>query len=320
MRARFERWLFRLSKDEAAPVRLNYRRVFVLPTRSGLFWAVGVLVMLVGAINYNLGAAYIFVFLLAGVGNAAILHTFRNLVDLEVSALYNEPVFAGQLAQVRVSLHNPRKDARHGIRLSLEGSQAVAADVPGGESCTVSLPVPARQRGWLVPNRITLETHFPIGLIRAWSYAHPRNLRVLVYPQPEQPPQALPAEQPAGEAGGHARSARAGDDFAGLRPWRRGDTPRQMAWKAVARGSNPVSKLFESSGTARLWLSWAELPGRLDTEARLSRLTRWCLDAHASGREFGLTLPDLEIEAGSGAQHLEHCLRALALHGLEGEA
>ncbi|MBL8484112.1 MAG: DUF58 domain-containing protein [Rhodocyclaceae bacterium] len=320
LRGRALRWLFRLRSDEPAPVTLNYRRVFVLPTRAGLFWGVGVLVMLVGAINYSLGAAYLFVFLLAGVGNAAILHTFRNLVDLELSALHNEPVFAGQVAHLRVALHNRRADARHGLRLAFENGAAVSVDVPAGDTTALALPLPAPSRGWLAAGRITIETNFPVGLVRAWSYAHPRNLRVLVYPQPEHPAPPLPDVRTSGDSSGNARSTRAGDDFAGLRPWRRGDTPRQMAWKAVARGSSPVSKLFESSGTAQLWLDWHTLPARLDTEARLSRLARWCLDANAAGRDYGLVLPAVEIEPGSGPQHLDRCLRALALYGQDPSA
>ena len=43
---------------------LTQRRVFVLPTRQGLAYAVSLLVMLVGAINYNLSLGYALVFLL----------------------------------------------------------------------------------------------------------------------------------------------------------------------------------------------------------------------------------------------------------------
>jgi hypothetical protein len=38
-----------------------------------------------------------------------------------------------------------------------------------------------------------------------------------------------------------------------------------------------------------LWLDWAQLPG-LDTEARLSQLTRWVLEADRLGLGYGLNL------------------------------
>jgi uncharacterized protein (DUF58 family) len=62
-----------------------------------------------------------------------------------------------------------------------------------------------------------------------------------------------------------------------------------------------------------LWLDWALLPPGLDTEARLSRLTRWVIDAHAAGLSFGLRLPGAELLPASGDAQRERCLEALAL-------
>jgi uncharacterized protein (DUF58 family) len=60
-------------------------------------------------------------------------------------------------------------------------------------------------------------------------------------------------------------------------------------------------------------LDWDSLPD-LDTEARLSQLTRWCLDAAARTDSFGLRLPNAVIPLGRGNRHLSDCLRALALY------
>ena len=60
-------------------------------------------------------------------------------------------------------------------------------------------------------------------------------------------------------------------------------------------------------------LDWDSLAG-VDTEERLSQLTRWCLDAAAEGRSFGMKLPGEVIGVGSGDRHLHRCLAALALY------
>jgi uncharacterized protein (DUF58 family) len=39
------------------------------------------------------------------------------------------------------------------------------------------------------------------------------------------------------------------------------------------------------------------------------------LDADATGQGFGLRLPGLQIDPGSGARHRQRCLEALALYG-----
>ena len=51
----------------------------------------------------------------------------------------------------------------------------------------------------------------------------------------------------------------------------------------------------------------------LGTEEKLSRLTRWVLDAHASGLSYGLRLPGKKIEPANGDAHRQKCLEALAL-------
>ena len=65
----------------------------------------------------------------------------------------------------------------------------------------------------------------------------------------------------------------------------------------------------------QVWLDWNALPTGLGVETRLSRLTRWLLDAHAQGLAFGLSLPGKAIPLGQGARQLQDCLEALALHG-----
>ena len=53
--------------------------------------------------------------------------------------------------------------------------------------------------------------------------------------------------------------------------------------------------------------------GSLDTEARLSRLCAWLLQADKLGLSYGLRLPGLQIKPSSGEAHKRQCLEALAL-------
>lgn len=312
-----KRWLFKLRGTEPAPIVLTQRRVFVLPTRPGLLYAASLGVMFLGAINYNLSLGYALIFLLAGLGAVTILHTFRNLVQLEISPGRAEPVFAGETAHFGLSLFNRRGDGRHALLLHLGDNAGVATDVAGHAAATVQLPLATLRRGWLRPGRVTLETRYPLGLIRAWSYAEP-DMRCLVYPAPEPDAPPLPLTG-AGESGG-LRSGRGTEDFSGLRGHQPADPPRHIAWKAVVRqgGIGPLlTKQFAGASAALLWLDWHELPPNLGTEARLSRLTRWLIDAQAQGLGYGLRLPGREIAPSQGERHFHACLEALALYGQE---
>lgn len=310
--ASFKRWLFRLYGPEPAPIILTQRRVYVLPTRPGLAYAAALGLMLVGAINYNLSLGYALIFLLTGLGLVALLHTFRNLVQIEISPGRADSVYAGETAHFGLQLLNRRNLGRFALRLHLDGGESVTTDLIAEATTAVSLPLPAPRRGWLSPGRVTLETRYPLCLVRAWSYVEP-DMRCLVYPRPEASPPPMPLS-PAGESGG-SRTGKGSDDFAGLRTHQPADSPRHVAWKAVAREQPLLTKQFSGASVSQAWLDWNDLPPGLDTEARLSRLTRWLIDAHAQGLSYGLNLPGKTIPLGQGARQFQDCLEALALYG-----
>jgi uncharacterized protein (DUF58 family) len=130
-----------------------------------------------------------------------------------------------------------------------------------------------------------------------------------VYPQPAPPGRPLP--QSAGTTAG-GRPTHGDSDFAGLRNAVPGDPPQHIAWKAYARSEVLLLKQFSGGDGEPCMLHWDSLPD-LDTEARLSQLARWCLDAASESRPFGLSLPGRSIALGSGEPHLDACLEALAL-------
>jgi uncharacterized protein (DUF58 family) len=305
----FYNWVFRRHAPEPGVVFLGQRRVYVLPTRHGLTFSLAVLLMLFGSINYVLSLGFVLTFLLAGLGLVSILHTFRNLAHLYVSAGRVEDVFAGQVARFGVVLESRADFDRFALDLTA-GEPAVTCDVPARRTVHVLVPVKAVQRGWLQLPRVTIETRYPLGLTRAWSYVQP-DMRALVYPAPDNAP--LPASSLSPDTGDSISIGGGMDDFAGLRPYQAGDSPRHIAWKAVARGGPVLTKTFSGRASTELWFDWAALPHGMGTEARLSRLTRWVLLADLEGARFGLRLPDIVLGPAQGHAHKERCLRELAL-------
>lgn len=306
--------LFRFGRDEHWPVVLTQRRIFIVPSGSGFVFALVLAVMLLGAINYELGLGHALVFLLASIGVVAILHTFRNLLALAISPGRAEPVFVGDEARFVVQVDNPGARPRYALELAFGSAAPVVFELAAGERRSVGVRLPATQRGRLDPGRLTLASRYPLGLLRAWSYPHP-PLSCLVYPRPLTSP--LPPAQTVDFAGGGSFEG-GDDDFAGLRQRQPGDSLRHVAWKVAARagaGAPLLVKQFAGGGSGERWLDWAATPGDGDVETRLSLLAGWVLAADREGIPYGLRLPDREIPPGAGAAQRAACLEALALHG-----
>lgn len=316
VRGRIGAWLARKGGPEAAPIVLTQRRIYVLPTRPGLFFALALLAMLLGAINYQLSLGFALTFLLAGLGHSAILHTFRNLVRLEVEPGATPPVACGELARFHLRLVNRRDTPRYALTLRVGEECTHVDEIAPNTTALADIVVPATRRGWLRLPRVTLDTRFPLGLIHAWSYVQP-DMRVLVWPRPENSPPPLPLG--GGRFSGAASNARGNDDFAGLRAYQSGDSLRHIAWKAAAGGGPLMTKHFSGFEAGEAELRWSALPAQMDVEARLSRLAAWVLRADANGMGWRLELPGTSLGPAHGGGHRDACLKALALFGQAGE-
>jgi uncharacterized protein (DUF58 family) len=315
VRPRLAHWLYGFTPPERGVIVLRHRRVYIVPTRLGWIFGATLGLLLVGSINYALSLGFAMTFLLAGMGLAGMVHTARNLARLAVSVGRVEPLFAGEAAQFRLYLDARVPFERPAILLrQLASGAQLVTDVPAAGVAEAVLAVPAARRGWLALGRVMLETRYPLGLFRAWSYVEP-DAQALVYPLPEY--SALPAPSAEPRAGAGGAQAQGNEDFSGLRDYQRSDSPRHVAWKAFARGGAMLTKQFAGEAGAELWLDWQDLPQNLSLEARLSRLTGWVLAAEKAGVRYGLRLPGTEIPPDGGDVHRAACLQALALHPAE---
>lgn len=309
LKQRFRTWLFR-PKIDSGTVTLNHRRIFILPTRQGFGFAALLLVMLLGDVNYNLSLGYVLTFLLGAAATMTMLHAFRNMAQLEISAGRVDAVFAGDTAQFVFHFHNASTLPRYSLNLHDGSGHSITFGVPAQHTAEVRLPLPALQRGWLSSGRLTLFTEYPLGLFHAWSYLQ-FDVRCLVYPKPAAP---LPLPASLAQSGLGAFNTAGDEDFSGLRNYVAGDAMPRIAWKALAREQGLQVKQFSAPQGQELWLDWSLLPA-VHTERKLEILTRWVLDADSQQLPYGLRLPDIELPPQCSAAHRAECLRALALFG-----
>lgn len=317
VQSRFRRWWesrLRPTDHQA----LHQRNIYIVPTAPGLFLALTLLLLLITSINFQLSLGYALTFLLAGCALVAMHTGHATLRALELQLPWQPPHTMGDAATLRVHLHNPSARPRYGLGLAfLESDTWVWSEIAANHTRTLELSWHAPQRGWAAIAPITLETRFPMGIFRAWTVWRPAS-KVLVYPAPEAGAPELPLAQARAEAGTHsARFTHVDHTWDGLRPYRRGDPRKSLAWKpsakAIASGSEAlISRERAPAQAAPLWLTY-DNTGLADKEGRLSRLCAWARRAENLGMEYGLRLPNAHIDPGSGPSHLSQCLEAMAL-------
>jgi uncharacterized protein (DUF58 family) len=312
MKRRIAAWFLRRQGLDRFPVELSRRRLYILPTRAGLGFGVVVFGMLIAAVNYGNSIALLLTCVLGGFCLVAMHQCHRNLVALRLAAALTTPAFAGESGTLTLTLGNDSRLARYRIEADAAGVAAVSVDLPAQSSRHVELRVPAPRRGLVRIDRLRLSTTHPFGLFRAWSFVH-APITLTVYPRPRG---LRPVPPHAGGRDGQAREPGAQkDEWLGLRPFREGDSPRQVAWKAYARGAPLLSKEYAASGSEQRIFDFDRLEG-LDTETRLEQLARWIVDAEARGERYGLVLREMHLPPQHGTDHRRRALTALALHGI----
>ncbi len=293
------------------PYTLAYRGIFILPTVFGFGFGGMLVFTALGGLNFNNNLALLLVFVLGALAQMTTLLAYRNLVGLRVAAVRSEPVFAGEPAHLYLDLDNPEDRHRFAVEAALATDRAGdCVDLRPERPASLALALPTRRRGWLEPPPLRIETRYPMGFFRAWSWVFP-DTQCLVYPRPAQSPPPLPAT-----GAGHSGQARRGDgdQVYGLRNYRAGDPLKHIAWRTSARHGQLYSREMESPRDSACVLDFHRLDG-MDTEQRLSVLTAWVLQAEHRQLVYALVLPGRTVAPASGPAHRAECLEVLALFG-----
>jgi len=308
---RFTAWLDRRIPP-GQRITLSQANVFIFPTRSGFTFGALLLILILGAINYQNSLVYGLAFLLGSMFIIAILYTFRNLSGLSIELAEAHSGFVGEDIEFAVRVDRPQGTGREGIQIGWPEGFKQWVEIFDTEAAVVSLYVTARARGWLRPGRLLIETYYPLGLLRAWTWVD-ISARGLVYPKPKFD-ESLSTHSTKHRDDGVLIDPLGSDDFVDIREYVPGDPIKNILWRSYARNDELVVKRYASYVEPRLWFDYDDMPG--DVEEKLSRLTGLALQATRNEREFGLRLPGLSVSPGLGQSHLDHVLRELALYGI----
>ena len=291
------------------PFELEYRHVFVLPTKFGVAFGFMLVFMVLGGLNFNNNMALMLVFLVGTITQMTTLLAYRNMVGLTVDSINVEPVFCGESARFRVFISNKNERQRFAIQAGFKGALD-CQDFKLNACNAMLLPLLTHKRGWLDMPSFRIETRFPLGMFKAWSWIFPQT-RCLVYPSPAANAPSLP-KTGKGDAGKAVRGE--GDQVHGLRKYQSGDSMQRIAWRASARHGEFYSLEMETPKEESCELDWTLLSGRT-VEERLSILTAWVIAADHKHMTYSLRIPGKFVPASHGPDHRLDCLELLALFG-----
>lgn len=305
------KWARINQADPLGRVRISGRKIYILPTKYGFIFTVLLVALLLGSINYANNPAFMLTFLLGGVFVNSIYLTWRNLAQLTLRFQDAVPTFAGEMVRFHFLLDADDRRDHPALQLSGPELTVVTVDLRRATPQDVPLARPALRRGRVGAGRLVVETRYPLGLLRAWSYVDLPS-EALVYPTPSPRwTQHAASSYRGSESGSFGRGS---DDFAGHRGYHAGDALNRIDWKAFAAEKGLLIKEFGGDRSHQVWLDWEDFP-ELDVEARLSHLCRGVIEFNALPLEYGLRLPGQTIALGHGDGHYHACLRALALFG-----
>lgn len=336
--AMLRRWFAkRAPKSDSAT--LNLRNVYIFFSREGWLFLLLLTITFIAGVNYANNLVLGLCFYLVSVWLISFHVTFAHLSGLQVRLLEVTMAEAGEAAWVTLQLRSSSRQPRRQLLISFEPNTALPKNksaLPSVKKNTgidntsspqkklllaqlkdehlIRLPIMTTQRGKLELPRLQIETVYPLGIMRAWSYINFARV-AWVYPKPEsfewqaQYRTATTAELPTG-----GQYTQGQDDFERLDNYISGESLARVSWGHVARGQGMFTKHFADPVGHEQRLSYAEMPA-VNQEQKLAQLAYGVVTLGRLELPFQLQLPNeltSENVVGQGEAFTQACLLRLA--------
>lgn len=221
--------------------------------RGPVLWLTAAIMYLVA---WYRGIPLLFAYAAAFIACAGLAYAMPRLTLRKLTGGRWHPASCVEGAPVDITLavHNPGRLAIRLLevhdalppRLARNAPYAVLPRLPGGGNRELSYRIAEPLRGVYSIGPARAATGFPLGLVRAEADIEAGDTRLWVYPRLF----ALETFPYAGETRRtwmRALSPHAGgeDDFAGVREYRHGDSPRHVHWRASARHGELIVREYQ---------------------------------------------------------------------------
>ncbi|MDI1352546.1 MAG: hypothetical protein PSV35_07225, partial [bacterium] len=259
----WEQWIKKRNRS-GNPQILNANTIYILPSGFGLLYAVMLLTVFSGAINYQISAVFLMSFFLAIIGLVSAWEAHANLKSLSIKLISLEDAQQGDPVKVTLLIQSNKK-MRFGLDFQIGSQHKIKLEKIPEEELQFILSIETTARGYFPMPRIQISSLYPFGLFRVWSYAYFEQ-HYYVYPQPKNP-DFWP--NPVAKHSNKTNFVPGDEEIYDLKqvenPWLQ---PNLIAWKTAAKGQGWYIKTM-TNNEGDYWLfSLNDLTGDLETKLR----------------------------------------------------
>ncbi|MFI3246585.1 MAG: DUF58 domain-containing protein [Ferrimonas sp.] len=289
--------------------RLSHHHIYLIPSASGLVFLLMCATLFLLGTNYQNNLIILLSFLLVSLFHTHLILTYRNLSSLYLENLGSQPCHQNQAARFQIRLSTSRP--RYQLQCQLAHGTAHTHDVNPQAPCLMELTTTARHRGTFKPGLLKIESRYPLGLCRAWSW---QDLKLVstVWPEAILGPVDYQQTTLANPNHGHqaALTTTTGqEEFEGLNRWQPGQSRSRIAWKQFAQQGRLQVKQFHDPKPQPQPFRLAQ---QLPLEQALCHLTAQIIQCEQQQIPYAIYLHNCASRYDNGPLHLQHCLTELA--------
>ncbi len=320
--------------------RLNkrYDRIFILPTRFGLYFILIIFILFLMSLSYGHSLAITGTFLFVSIVMVSAHFTNFNLSGLkrsgerEVRTLFRDDEFT---LLIDNTWRKPRVDIDIEVLLeaiSNPGDSLTNIELRAKNSFEAHSQIKVKfdgllKRGVYRVSKLKVSSDFPFGLFRSWMYLEPleKEVKIYIYPRPIKPEREFKAfsrqrdlqkkeqhmEEDASSSSECLTTEMGTNQFHEHSPYREGDETRRIDWKIYSRTHELYLKHYHDSSFEEYIIDRSAFSS-FALEEQLSFLCHRVLELSRQGVRFALVLDGEQAIWGEGKKFEEICLKRLS--------
>lgn len=309
-------------------------RIYILPTRVGLYFSAVIFILFIISFSYGHSLAYSASFILVSVLVISLPYTNYNLNHLKVDFGKSHFIHEAEGSPLELRLHNLGGRERYAleVELTFRGKSKIfhksvtANDIGAQSSEKVQVFLSEVKMGHYQSVIVKLKSSFPFGLFYSWTYFE-SDLDLWVFPKKVEygegvqirPISFHELEKKNGEKTSSGESARLGehDDFSRHVPFEVGHSQGRVDWKLFARSSELYIKEFEGELPHYLRMEIFETGKNNEQKIRrASSLAAAIAKAHDKNLPFQVIAPEFSLSSsiGRGALFTRDILKQIVVN------
>lgn len=303
------------SRNKNVPIIFGWNNIYILPNKFGVvFFAISISTIL-SSLNNNNNLGFLFGFFLFSFAFVAIFKTHKNLKAISITKAEISNIYQGQDLIIIFDLKSKSRSTES-IRiknLEFKDKQNSKFITRSDDKREIQCSISELKRGKIEFLNFKIETTFPYGLFKAWSYFQ-YPLAAFVYPKKTKCELNVVNLESRDQINSLSQSKKDsfGETFSHHLDYEQGTKLNLIDWKMYQSKNILKIKNYESFNTSKLLsINIEEIQG--DFEKRLSKMSYLLSHAQQSKLAFFYQSKNLKLYSkNSNKLDCQKCLENLA--------